>query len=481
MAEKYPDLLPPFLIDSYGYDEDNDLIRTDMEAGPARVRKRATQTPTVFSVSSKMTYTQLKIFESWIRYKINGGVEWFTVKLDTGSGLVEHMGRYVGKCSVRHGGALTWVVSGKIEVEELLVMSEEDLDLLVINNSEQALQPLSLLSAQIERSYLTLTFDGPVVYAGQGFGDAYFSLVGSIHGVVGITYSSNPSPEVLVFVTNETMTVEEDVLFNFGGQPDILEDENGVDVPAITDFVCEVLVFVEPLYSTLLWPCCDKSETSPSIACTEDEYYDGTVTRIVRTFYNQTLSNNELEGIADCGFRIATSMLTTTSIKIPKILPTGGEIHYFKVSAGFCWSQGLSQDIPYTLFHVRNAESSPIARQLRLIWNLNDRTFVLQDNGATVTPLTSSTLLLSSYRSVRDYLELTVNGSIVTLVYKKRVQTLLDYNEDITYFNTDLCSWQLSYDATLYDPVLYFGGYEYQSFASYYDLMVGDCTWANLG
>lgn len=131
MAEKYPDALPPFLIDPYGYDEDNDLIRTDMEAGPARVRKRATQTPTVFSVSCKMTYTQLKIFESWIRHKINGGVEWFTVTLDTGSGLVEHMGRYVGKCSVRKASVLRWVVSGKIEVEKLQVMSEEELDEMV--------------------------------------------------------------------------------------------------------------------------------------------------------------------------------------------------------------------------------------------------------------------------------------------------------------------------------------------------------------
>lgn len=131
MTEKYPDVLPPFLADSFGYDEDNDLIRTDMEAGPARVRRRATQTPTVFSVSSKMKHHQLKIWESWFKHKINGGEEWFNVELDTGSGLVEHMGRYVGKCSVRHTGALTWVVSGKIEVEELHVMSEEELDELV--------------------------------------------------------------------------------------------------------------------------------------------------------------------------------------------------------------------------------------------------------------------------------------------------------------------------------------------------------------
>ncbi len=122
MASEYPEILPPFLIESYGYDEENNIIRTDMEAGPSRVRRRSTQAGTIFAVSSKMTNDQLKIFESWVKYKISGGADWFSVSLDTGSGLVEYTGRYVGKCSVRRGGAGSWIVSGKIEVPELLVI-----------------------------------------------------------------------------------------------------------------------------------------------------------------------------------------------------------------------------------------------------------------------------------------------------------------------------------------------------------------------
>ncbi len=131
MASEYPEMLPPFLIESYGYDEENNILRTDIDVGPYRVRRRSAQTSVVFDVSSKMTNDHLKIFETWFKYQLSGGSDWFSVALDTGMGLVEYMGRYVGKCSVRRCGPLAWIVSGKIEVDELLVMNEEELDRII--------------------------------------------------------------------------------------------------------------------------------------------------------------------------------------------------------------------------------------------------------------------------------------------------------------------------------------------------------------
>lgn len=124
----YPDFLPPFQNDGYGYDDDDDLLRTDMEAGPARVRQRARQSSSVFSVASKMTYDQFALFESWYKHKINGGVDSFDIDLAVGAGIVTHTARFIGKPSPRKSGPRYWLVSAKLEAFERYTLTEYEFD-----------------------------------------------------------------------------------------------------------------------------------------------------------------------------------------------------------------------------------------------------------------------------------------------------------------------------------------------------------------
>jgi len=135
MTAVYPSILPPFQLDGYGYDDDDDLLRTDMDAGPSRVRRRSTQASSTFVVNSRMTYNQMAFFEAWYKHKIAAGVEPFEIDLAVGAGIVTHTARFIGKPSARHSGPRYWVMSAKIEAFERYTLSEYDLDFFTENIS----------------------------------------------------------------------------------------------------------------------------------------------------------------------------------------------------------------------------------------------------------------------------------------------------------------------------------------------------------
>lgn len=116
MLFQYPSMLPPFLSQGYGYEDDDDLIRTDIQGGPSDVIKRTHQGCSAFSVSSNMTDTQFAIFEAWVTYALNGGVCWFEIPMPVGHGMVTHTARLVDKYNANRATHGKWTVSAVIEV-----------------------------------------------------------------------------------------------------------------------------------------------------------------------------------------------------------------------------------------------------------------------------------------------------------------------------------------------------------------------------
>jgi hypothetical protein len=112
----FPTTLPEPSTDSYSFKPVNGLVRTEMDSGYARVRRRFTQTPTEIEVNFKFTLTQLGIFEKFFEQDLLGGASWFYINLYNGTGKSQYIARFkTGTYSVQTSvREFLWDVSGSL-------------------------------------------------------------------------------------------------------------------------------------------------------------------------------------------------------------------------------------------------------------------------------------------------------------------------------------------------------------------------------
>lgn len=84
MSLPYPSSLPAPLIDGYSLTAGADTLRTDMESGAARVRRRSFSTPDRVQLGWVFDAQQFAIFRAWWDGEIGGGGSWFTMIVDDG-------------------------------------------------------------------------------------------------------------------------------------------------------------------------------------------------------------------------------------------------------------------------------------------------------------------------------------------------------------------------------------------------------------
>lgn len=115
----YPSTLPKPITRGFQLQAGDMTIRTDMEVGAARVRRRTAARNDRLTVSLLFNDTQMAAFRAWFEdpAEADGGASWFTVTIPTGDGggtAVE--ARFVGPYQATAGGALVWQVSAQWEV-----------------------------------------------------------------------------------------------------------------------------------------------------------------------------------------------------------------------------------------------------------------------------------------------------------------------------------------------------------------------------
>ena len=131
----WPARLPLPTYDGYALEPESAVTRTDMESGPARQRRRFTQTPTRIPVRWRMSAVDFATFEAWFRLKLADGAEWFSIGLLGGIGMVSHEARFVGQSSVPYkavpsrGGI--WIVTSILEIRERPMLDEGALDIVI--------------------------------------------------------------------------------------------------------------------------------------------------------------------------------------------------------------------------------------------------------------------------------------------------------------------------------------------------------------
>jgi hypothetical protein len=118
----WPTTLPAPKKEGYSLRPFDQTLRTDMEVGPARVRRTTTVRNDTITLSWVMTDAQFLAFRSWFENGstgLAGGVEWFTgLELATGSGIQTSLEcRFVGTYEATlMQSVMRWSVTGSVEV-----------------------------------------------------------------------------------------------------------------------------------------------------------------------------------------------------------------------------------------------------------------------------------------------------------------------------------------------------------------------------
>ena len=127
MTVFWPATLPLPSIEGYGLHPGEAILRTEMEAGPARQRRRYTQVPSRISVRWTFRRDQFALFEAWYRWHAKEGGEWFEIELLGGIGMSVHEARFTKPFDAKPRSGILWEVTSELEIRERPVLTEDAL------------------------------------------------------------------------------------------------------------------------------------------------------------------------------------------------------------------------------------------------------------------------------------------------------------------------------------------------------------------
>jgi len=117
----WPSTLPAPLRTGYQIAPTDQSVRTDMEFGAARSRRRSFARLDRVSVTWNLSEAQMDIFRTWFENDTEaaGGSAWFSISLRIGNtGATTQEARFVGPFQCQQQGVNLWVVSAQLEVRD---------------------------------------------------------------------------------------------------------------------------------------------------------------------------------------------------------------------------------------------------------------------------------------------------------------------------------------------------------------------------
>lgn len=123
----WPTTLPLPQVSGYSVKPVQAFLRTNMDKGAARQRKRFSAVPVIVSVSFMLTQTQFETFEAWWHFNIADGAGWFNTSLANGKGITTCEARFTGAYEAPTAGGLNWLISGTLEVRSMPIITEAEL------------------------------------------------------------------------------------------------------------------------------------------------------------------------------------------------------------------------------------------------------------------------------------------------------------------------------------------------------------------
>ncbi|MEO5338545.1 MAG: hypothetical protein H7841_16900 [Magnetospirillum sp. WYHS-4] len=151
MTITWPTTLPLPTVQGYGIRPGEAILRTEMEAGPARQRKRFTQVPSRISVRWLMKREQFALFDAWYKWQAKEGGEWFDIPLLGGMGLVEHEARFTRQFEAKLVGGVLWEIASELEIRERPTLDKEALGIFLDNDPTLLLASIRDFNALVHR------------------------------------------------------------------------------------------------------------------------------------------------------------------------------------------------------------------------------------------------------------------------------------------------------------------------------------------
>lgn len=115
----FPAGLPLPLRSGYDLNHASPLMRTGLQSGRARQRRRYTTAPSLATVSWVFSQSDAQAFEAWFRWSLKDGSEWFNITLRTPMGLKPYECRFSGVYSgPQQVGVDRWQVQATLELRD---------------------------------------------------------------------------------------------------------------------------------------------------------------------------------------------------------------------------------------------------------------------------------------------------------------------------------------------------------------------------
>ncbi len=134
MTIRWPDRLPLPTLEGYGVQPGEAVLRTEMEAGPARQRRRFTDVPSRIAVRWVLRPDRFALFEAWYRWVAAEGGAWFEMDLLGGLGLLPQEARFTRQFEARPHRGLLWEITSELEVRARPTLSEGGLALVLVED-----------------------------------------------------------------------------------------------------------------------------------------------------------------------------------------------------------------------------------------------------------------------------------------------------------------------------------------------------------
>lgn len=116
---KFPALLPAPSQD-FSITPDTNMVRTNMDSGRTRQRKKNTQRYNSAQITWQFDDTEFSIFKGFLYYEAQDGAGWFEANLFTGETLIPHKIRLVnGQYTASYTAWGGWAVSATVDLERV--------------------------------------------------------------------------------------------------------------------------------------------------------------------------------------------------------------------------------------------------------------------------------------------------------------------------------------------------------------------------
>lgn len=126
----WPDTLPLPNPDGYGITPVTAFVRTDMDSGRARQRRRFTRAPSSISAMWMFSQEQYALFEAFLAYEIGLGAGWFQIRLMNGMGITPMQARFMDdppyKMALQGSSVNLCQVTATLEVKQLPLASMDE-------------------------------------------------------------------------------------------------------------------------------------------------------------------------------------------------------------------------------------------------------------------------------------------------------------------------------------------------------------------